>query len=142
MEAENGYNLESGQQRIFVLSESAIFSHRITVMICYDMKGTKQVRHILLFTRLQFRAGLFTWREEERRRNFSFALHAEISTEELTKWRRKRRITVGLEQLNARLSPCSFFLSLVLGSSERTVVYMVLGSSYLSARKFLSLGRY
>ena len=49
----------------------------------------------------------------------SFALHAEISAEVVTKWRRKRRITVGLEQLNAQLPPWLFFLSLVLGSSER-----------------------
>ena len=30
-----------------------------------------------------------------------------------------KKITFGLEQLNARLRPCLFFLSLVLGSSER-----------------------
>ena len=36
-----------------------------------------------------------------------------------TKWRRKRKITVGLEQLYPLLSPCLFFLSPVLGSPER-----------------------
>ena len=36
--------------------------------------------------------------EEDPRRpnNFSFALHADISAEVFTKWRRKRRTTVGL----------------------------------------------
>ena len=36
--------------------------------------------------------GLFTKREEDprRRKNFSFALHAEISVGVVTKWRRKR----------------------------------------------------
>ena len=51
--------------------------------------------------------------------NFSFVLHAKISAEVVSKWTRKRRIPVGLEQLNARLPPCLFFLFLVLGSSER-----------------------
>ena len=38
------------------------------------------------------------WREEDprRRNNFPFALHAEISAEVVTKWGRKRRITVAL----------------------------------------------
>ena len=55
-----------------------------------------------------------SWHSEDprRRKNVSFALHGEISAEVVTKWRRKRRITVGLEQLNARLPPCLFFLSL------------------------------
>ena len=63
----------------------------------------------------------FTWREEDprRRNNSSFALHAEISTEVVNKWRRKRRITVGLYQLTVRLPPCLLFLSLILGASER-----------------------
>ena len=66
------------------------------------------------------------------RKNFSFALHAEVSAEVVTKWRRKRRITVGREQLNARLPSCLFFLYVVLGSSERKkFTCMVLGSSYL-----------
>ena len=59
-----------------------------------------------------------SWEDPRRRKNFSFALHAEISAEVVTKWRRKRRI-VRFEQLNARLSPGLFFVSLALGSSER-----------------------
>ena len=55
----------------------------------------------------------------EKAGNFSFALHAEISVEVVTKRRRKRGITVSLEQLNARLPPCLCFLFLVLGSSKR-----------------------
>ena len=55
--------------------------------------------------------------DPRRRENVSFALHAEISAEVVTKWRRKGRITNG--QLNARLPSCLFFLSLVPGSSER-----------------------
>ena len=41
--------------------------------------------------------GLFTKREEDpsRRNNFLFALHAEILAKVVTKWRRKRRITLG-----------------------------------------------
>ena len=70
---------------------------------------------------------MFTWREEdpstrkirEGKKTFRFALHSEISAEVVTKWRNKRRIIVGLEQLNALLPPCLLFLSLVLGSSER-----------------------
>ena len=44
----------------------------------------------------------------EKADNFFFALDAEISAEVVTKWTRKRRVTVGLEQLNTRLPPCSF----------------------------------
>ena len=50
----------------------------------------------------------------EKAENVSFALHAEISVEVVTRWRRKRRISVSLEQLNARLPPCLCFLFLVL----------------------------
>ena len=43
----------------------------------------------------------------EKAKKLSFALHAEISAEVVIKWRRKRRIlTVDLEQLNFRLPPC------------------------------------
>ena len=45
-----------------------------------------------------FTKRLFTWRKEDprRRNNFWFPLHAEISAELVTKWRRRGRITVGL----------------------------------------------
>ena len=56
--------------------------------------------------------------DPRRQKNFSFSLHAVILAEVVTKWRRKRKITVGLKQLNARLPPLLFFLFLVLGSSE------------------------
>ena len=61
--------------------------------------------------------GLFTWREEdpstgkmlEGGKKFGFGLHAEISAEVLTKWRRKRRKIIALYQLNALLPSCFFF---------------------------------
>ena len=51
---------------------------------------------------------------------FRLFCNAEISAEVVTKCRRKRRITVGLLQLNTRLPPCLFFLFLLLGSTELT----------------------
>ena len=60
--------------------------------------------------------------------NFSFALHAEIPAEVVTKWRRKRRIC---RPLAAERSAVAIFVLFVpsTGIFRANVVYMVLGSS-------------
>ena len=66
----------------------------------------------------------------EGEKNFSFALHAEISAEVVTKWRRKRRITIGLEQLNERPADAMFILFVSCTRIfQAKVVYMALRSS-------------
>ena len=97
--------------------------YRMTLKISISKKGE---RNILALGRSEKAEKLFV------------CFSTEISAEVVTKWRRKGRITVGLEQVNAQLPLCLFFLSLVLGSSERKwftwskdFPISQLGSSYL-----------
>ena len=53
---------------------------------------------------------------------------------------KEKKKIVGLSRLSVR-PPSVFFLSLSTRTFRVKVVYMVLGSSYLSTRKILSLGR-
>ena len=70
--------------------------------------------------------GLFTWREEDprRRKDFSFALHAETAIEVVTEWRRCRPL--------AAERPAAAMFVLLVPSTTRIfrakIVYMVLGS--------------
>ena len=70
-----------------------------------------------------------------------FVWVTDFSVEVVNKWERKRRKIIGLQQLNARLPPCLFFFVPSARIFRAKVVYMVLGSSYLSARKILSRER-
>ena len=118
------------------MTNSLLPSQEYRHMICNG--ATKQRRR----KRVRSTKGVFAWREEDprRRNNFSFALHAEISVGVVTKWRRKIRKIVDLKQLNARLPSCFFLFVHSTRVFRVKVVYMVLGSSYLSARKILALG--
>ena len=75
--------------------ELALYVHFI---LGHKVKGAQRKERLRGYHEFEDYKGLFTWREEDprKRNNFSFALHAEILAEVVAKWRRKRRITVGL----------------------------------------------